>query len=340
MIVSLVLFVLLLLVGFLWMGSMVGSLMGGAGPHRSAGPAMQEMVVEQADTADKILLVKVDGVISGDVTGRGNLPSLIREQFKRAERDRHIKAVILYVDSPGGEVLASDEIAQVIEKFQKDSGKPVIASMQNVAASGGYYVSAPCRWIVANELTITGSIGVIMHAYNYRGLMDKVGFRPEVYKSGKYKDMLSPDREASEITPEERAMVQNLVDTTFARFKAVVRKGRTDAAKENENNSESGRTLNADWESYADGRILSGQQAYEIGLVDEVGNLQTAQARARTLAGISEASLVEYQPLFDLSNFFRLLGRAPSTRIEVNLGTELPKLKTGRLYFLAPSFLK
>src|SRR5262245_15714229 len=102
----------------------------------------------------------------------------IQDQFKFAARDSRFKAVLLKVDSPGGEVLASDDIYRAIQDFQKESGKPVVASMGSLAASGGYYVSAPCRWIVANELTITGSIGAIFHSFNYRGLMATAGLRP------------------------------------------------------------------------------------------------------------------------------------------------------------------
>src|SRR4029450_5729008 len=115
---------------------------------------------------------------------------VVEEQFRRAAEDKRVKAVILKVNSPGGEVLASDDIYNIIEKFQNKTQKPVVAAMGSLAASGGYYVSAPCQWIVANEMTITGSIGVILHSFNYRGLMDKVGLRPVVYKSGKLKDML------------------------------------------------------------------------------------------------------------------------------------------------------
>src|SRR4029079_10112350 len=101
-----------------------------------------------------------------------------------------VKAVILKIDSPGGEVMASDDISRALVQFQEKHKKPVIASSRVLAASGGYYVAAPCRWIVANELTITGSIGVILSSLNYRGLMDKVGIEPVVFKSGKFKDML------------------------------------------------------------------------------------------------------------------------------------------------------
>src|SRR6185436_6979531 len=110
--------------------------------------------------------------------------------------------------------------------------------MASVAASGGYYVSAPCRWIVANELTLTGSIGVILHSFNYRGLMDKVGLRPEVYKSGKHKDMLSGGRKDTEIPPEERQMVQNLIDETYAKFKSIVAEGRRQSLEANKANKD------------------------------------------------------------------------------------------------------
>src|SRR5690606_37432008 len=120
---------------------------------------------------------------------------VIRAQLRRASWDDDVKAVLLKVDSPGGEVLASDEIARALEDFQKRAQKPVIVSMGSLAASGGYYVAAPCQWIVANELTITGSIGVIMQGFNYHGLMDKVGLRRGVYKSGEFKDMLSGARD-------------------------------------------------------------------------------------------------------------------------------------------------
>ena len=148
------------------------------------------------------------------------------EQLDRAAEDKHVKAVLLRVDSPGGEVLASDEIYRAIHEFQDKTGRPVVAQMGSLAASGGYYVSAPCRWIVANELSLTGSIGVIMSGMNFRGLMDKVGIQPQVYKSGKFKDMMSSTRRPEDIPAGEREMVQGLIDETYATFKGVVRKGR------------------------------------------------------------------------------------------------------------------
>jgi protease-4 len=310
-------------------------------PAQSTGPKLEEVTVRDDSSSDKIVVVPIEGVISGEPTDNGySLVSVVKEQLKLAKTDRDVKAVILKVDSPGGEVLASDEIANAIRKFQSDSGKPVIVSMGSLAASGGYYVSVPSKWIVANELTITGSIGVIMHGLNYRGLLDKIGVQPEVFKSGKYKDMLSPTRSPDEITPEEKQMVQALIDETFAKFKQVVQDGREAAFKDTPH-TETGvsQALSDDWADYADGRILSGTAALKLGFVDELGDFDVAVNRAHKLAGISGANLVEYQPVFDISNLFRMLGKTDAKSVKVDLGVDIPKLRPGCEYFLSSSYL-
>jgi protease IV len=239
-------------------------------------------------------------------------------------------------------VLASDDIYAIIKKFQDKTGKPVVASMGNMAASGGYYVSAPCRWIVANELTLTGSIGVIAHSYNIRALMDKVGVRPEVYKSGKFKDMLSFDKKEEDITQEERDIMQRLINETYTQFKKVVSDGREWSYKENIKYSkgEKSKELASNWADYADGRVISGKEAFKLGFVDELGNFEAAVSRAKNLSGIKDANLVKYQQIFDLSNFFRLLGNSEETKIKVDLGMDAPKLKAGQLYFLMPAAVR
>jgi protease-4 len=193
---------------------------------------------------------------------------------------------------------------------------------------------------VAHEMTITGSIGVILHSYNYRELMNKVGLRPEVFKSGKFKDMLRGSKKDDEITTEERKMIQDLIDETFQQFKTVVQEGRQFAAGQNQKQSEKGKALVANWAEFADGRIFSGKEALRHGFVDEVGNFQTAVARAKKLAGLSEASLIQYQPIYDLSHFLRLFGKSEATTVKVDVGLDLPKLKAGQLYFLAPTFVR
>lgn len=308
---------------------------------RKAGPRLHEVVLEHNGSRDKVVVISVEGIIASDmggVPGYG-LVEYIRDQFERAADRDEVKAVILKINSPGGEVLASDEIYDLITKFQAESKKPVIAAMSSVAASGGYYVASPCRWIVADEMTITGSIGVIMSTFNFRNLMDKVGVQPIVFKSGRYKDMLSMTRKPEETTPEERKMVQDLIDETFGKFKKVVAEGRQRANKANQNSGESGRKLVADWEQYADGRIFSGEQAYKHGFVDELGNWETAKERALTLAGIRNANFIQYQPEFSFANLFQLFGKSEKTTLKVDLGVSAPAVKPGYLYFLSPSYL-
>jgi protease-4 len=260
----------------------------------------------------------------------------IRRQFKWARDDDNVKAVLFRINSPGGEVLASDQIYEIIRDFQDECEKPVVAMMGALAASGGYYVAAPCNWIVAHELTITGSIGVIMQGYNLRNLMDKVGVRPMVFKSGKYKDMLSYDKLEEDITPEERQIVQDLIDETFGRFKKIVREGRNLYRR---NKPDDGKALADNWEDYADGRILSGTQALGQGFVDELGDLDTATDQALSLAGIPDADLIQYRQPLNLANLFQLFGKSEAKEIKIDLGVDLPKLKSGRLYFLSPLLL-
>lgn len=338
-IVSIVLFLLLGFSVLLNIGSLFSGMANvSGGHHRSGGPRLDEVVVEEHRGKDKIAVVSIEGIISGHMGERGGygMVEIIKAQLDRANDDNQVKAVVLRVDSPGGEVLASDEIARHIRKFQESSGKPVIVSMGSLAASGGYYVSAPCDWIVANELTITGSIGVIMHGWNYRGLMNKIGLKPQVYKSGKFKDMLSPDREDGEISQEEREMVQKFIQETYEKFKSVVADGRKNASAANKDV----RPLIKNWADYADGRILSGKEALEIGLVDQLGSFEDAVNRAEKIAKTSgSATLIEYRQRLDFGDLFGLWGKSEARVVKVDLGVEAPKLRAGQPYFIAPTYL-
>src|SRR6266540_5602779 len=317
------------------------------GGRLAAGTRLQEVTVESHATREKIAIIPVQGIIMGasQPVGR-SLAKSIEEKLKLAAKDHRVKAVILRVDSPGGEVLASDDIAKAIERFQQKHNKPVIASMGSLAASGGYYVSAPCRWIVAHELTMTGSIGVIFQTLNFRGLMNKVGIRPITYTSGKFKDMLSFSKEVDNLTPEqtaelkeEEALVRKMIGEVYDRFKSVVADGRKLANGKNSSNADPGRTLSDKWTDFADGRIISGTEAYELGLVDELGGFETAVKRALKFAGIPEANLVTYQEPFDLLDLFGILGKSESKAVKVDLGLDVPKLQAG-LYYLAPALVR
>ncbi len=315
------------------------------GITREVGPRLEECLLKDNDAHYKIAVVSVDGIITDHATDQagnrtdqaGNsMVDVIKAQLDRAKEDDRVKAVILKVDSPGGEVMASDEINKAIKEFQDKANKPVICSMGSLAASGGYYISVPCRWIVANDLTITGSIGVIMETLNIRRLMDKVGVEPDVYKSGKFKDMLSGLRSTNEIPPEEHAMVQKLINDTYDKFKGVVRDGR---AKAHALNKKDGKPLAPDWESYADGRVLSGTDAWKYGFVDQLGDFDDAVKTAKKIAGIPSANLIEYRERYDISEFLRMFGQSESTAhdIKLDLGMNLPKLEAGQLYFLSPT---
>lgn len=315
---------------------------GGLPQRHTVGPRLQEAWLKDNDSRNKIAVIPIEGVITSQSVGRNgfNMVDVVEDQLRRAAEDKNVKAVILKVNSPGGEVLASDDIYNLLEKFQAKSGKPVVAAMGSLAASGGYYVSAPCQWIVANEMTITGSIGVIMHGYNVRGLMDKVGIRPEVFKSGRFKDMLSWDKREQDITQEERDLVQSMVNETFDKFKSVVASGRESAVKRNANSADQSRPLADNWEQFADGRVLSGKEALKYGFVDELGNFDVAVARAQKLAKIPDANLIQYQQVFDLGDIFGILGQSQEARtVKVDVGVDVPRLQLGRLYFLCPTVL-
>jgi protease-4 len=335
--------VLIVLLAFSLLGNFaqaVSQALGGGFNHgfktstsRVVGPRLDECLLEDNNAHNKIAVITVSGIIASVPDPAGNdLVDVVQAQLDRAKDDKRVKAVILKVDSPGGEVMASDVINKAIVKFQNDSGKPVVCSMGSLAASGGYYISAPCRWIVANDLTITGSIGVIMHGYNYRGLMDKVGIMPMTFKSGKFKDMLSPDRETNQIPPEEHAMVQALIDETYGRFTNIVFTGRAQAYLKN---NQERKALAENWTSFADGRVLSGSQALKLGFVDQLGDFKQAVKRTKTIAHLDDANLVEYRERYDISDFLSMFGQSGSAHdVKLDLGLDIPKLRAGCMYFL------
>jgi len=216
---------------------------------------------------DKIAVISIQGVLTSST-------ETIR-QFKQYEENEDVKALVLRIDSPGGTVVAAQEIYAEILKLREN--KVVLASMGNVAASGGYYVASATEEIVANPGTITGSIGVISEYPNIEQLMKKVGLRSEVLKSGRFKDLGNPMRE---MTEEEKQLLQDLIDNIHRQFIRDVALGR-------------GRTIE-EIELLADGRVFTGEQAKENGLVDRLGNFQDALDRAAELAGIEGKPVILY----------------------------------------------
>lgn len=320
-----------------------GLLLGSAipfepGVSRSTEPRLQQVLVEDNGARKKVAVVEVEGIIMDQrIDSRHNMVDVIEAKLKRAGEDEDVVAVVLKVDSPGGEVLASDEIYRKIQNFQSEYGRPVIGSMGGLAASGGYYVSAPCDWIVANDLTITGSIGVILSTWNYRGLMDKVGLLPQTYKSGRHKDMLSGERKPEDIPEDERKMLQALIDEVYAKFKGIVKEGRDAAYEDSEGE---GRPLVDNWVEYADGRVFSGTEAYELGFVDEVGTFDDAVKRAAERAGVRTVNVIRYEHIPSFTSLFRLFGETKAQSVKLDLGVEFPKLEPGRMYFLSPALME
>lgn len=304
----------------------------------------QEVTQRRGDGAAKIALIKIQGVITSDSldgSSRG-MVERVRDQFALAARDTNVKAVLLHVDSPGGEVMASDEIHRAVQEYRTKTGRPVICSMAGMAASGGYYIAVPCQYIVAHEISITGSIGVIMQTVNVHGLMERVGVRSYTITSGEHKDMLSMFKSPDKIAADgDEKLLRELVDQFYARFKRLVAEGRSQANEFNRGQKDPGRPLDAKWTELADGRILTGQQAYEHGFVDKLGNLDVAIKEAERLGGITgRATVVRYSAPFDLSSLFRLFVKTPDRRLAVDIGLQLPRLEPGRPYFLSPLIYK
>jgi protease-4 len=296
----------------------------GGGPRfEEQPPSFREVIVQRGarGSGDKIAVIMMRGLISSSLPGSvgDTMVDDMRLALEQARDDDHVRAIVLEIDSPGGEVTASDIIYSWVVKTR--AKKPVVVYMDSLAASGGYYVACGGKYLIANETTITGSIGVIIQTLNYEQLFNKVGLASVVFKSGKFKDMLNGARP---VTPEEREYVQSFVMKTYDKFLGIV-------ARE--------RNLPADGlrNTVADGRILSGRDALDNKLIDAVGQIEDAFAKAKELGRAPGATVVKYGPPFSFGRFFRAFGNADN-RIELTLPKQLmPQLETGRAYFL-PSF--
>src|SRR2546423_14081424 len=269
---------------------------GTAGAHvEEPLPRFREIVMERGNrtASDRIALITLRGLISSSIPGNvsDSMVEDMRLALQQARDDNHVKAIVLEIDSPGGEVTAADQIYNAVTKAR--ARKPVVIYMDSLAASGGYYVACGGKYLMANETSITGSIGVIIQTLNYEHLFDKIGLAAVVFKSGKFKDMLNGARP---ITPEERDYIQSFVMKTYEKFLGIV-------AKE--------RNLPADGlrNGIADGRILSGRDALDNKLIDGLGQIEDAYAKARELGHAGDAKVVKYGLPFGLSRIFRMLAR-------------------------------
>jgi protease-4 len=210
---------------------------------------------------DHIQVLRLTGVImdheDGIFSSTDSAPSVLK-QLRKAVKDQHVKGILLRINSPGGTVSASQELSDEIIAL-KEKNKPVVVTMGDLTASGGYYVSSQADQIVAEPGTLTGSIGVIMSMINLKGLGDKLGLQPEVIKSGKFKDIGSPYRA---MTTDDKAILQALILDSYDQFVNAVAKGRKMSVD--------------DVKKIADGRVYSGRQALKLHLVDKLGGYDTA----------------------------------------------------------------
>jgi len=239
----------------------------------------QEQIVSGSG-ADRVALIEVSGVIGAPDETALFSSQLTHEQLlsqiRQARSDPRVKAVVLRVDSPGGGVVASQELHTALMQL-RDAGKRLVVSMGSTAASGGYYISTAGERIYAHPDTLTGSLGVIISTFNAQELFDRIGVQPLVFKSGEFKDIASQTRPP---TAEETAILQGIVDQAYGGFVDVIVAGR--------------KLERADVERIADGRVYTGQQALELKLIDALGDREAAIAAAQELAGLQDALVVRY----------------------------------------------
>jgi protease-4 len=245
-------------------------------------PAVYDEEYVSGEGPEKVAVIPVEGTIAPSDSSLGGVqptvtPEGLADALAQAADDPDVRAVVLEVNSPGGGVTASDEMHQSILDFKGSSGKPVVVSMGDTAASGGYYISTAADRIVANETTLTGSLGVIIQLNNFEEIADEYGYRQVVIKSGEFKDIGNAFRE---LTPEEREIFQGIVDESYEEFVDVISSGR-DLPKDRVR-------------ELADGRIYSGAQARELDLVDSFGGLDEAANAAENLADAQQTTVVRY----------------------------------------------
>ncbi len=283
---------------------------------------VHEKLITAGTGKEKVAIIQVNGIIyQGNAVTRDHSSSdSIILQIRKAAKDENVKVLILDMNTPGGAVTATDEIHHELLKF-RNTGKKVITCMRTVAASGGYYLAAGTDYIIANRLTLTGSIGVIIGGYNYYGLFEKLGVKSEIYKSGKLKDLLNMGRPRND---EEIKVIQEIVDETYMEFAAIVA---------------AGRNINIDEITsgiISDAGIFLGKKAQTLGLVDELGFLEDAIEKAKELGNAKNASVVRYQPKHSLADLFSSFKTDIVSEVFPGKPTIVHK---GYLYYLCPLVL-
>ncbi|MBZ0191549.1 MAG: signal peptide peptidase SppA [Candidatus Kuenenia stuttgartiensis] len=282
------LFSFLLLIGSLMMGKSI--IAGGAMDKKY----VTEEIVEGSGE-NKIAVISVKGILTNETTGnlfieKPSIVEIVKEQLEHAANDVQVKAVLLEIESPGGGITASDIMYHQIIKFKKNTQKKIVVYMEDIAASGGYYIASAADFIVAHPTTITGSIGVIMPLINISEFINRHGVVDNSIASGDMKEIGSP---LKQMTEEETEILQNIINEMYMQFVEVVSIGRNLDVEE--------------VKKIADGRIYTGKQALEAGLVDKIGYLEDAIGMAKKASGIDEATIVRYKRLYGFAELFGLL---------------------------------
>ncbi|TAA69648.1 signal peptide peptidase SppA [Planococcus salinarum] len=287
---------------------------------------IDETVIEQGSAVSRIAVLEVEGAIqdTGEASplfgATGYNHEFFMEQLEQIKEDDTVKAVMLKVNSPGGGVVESAEIYDEITEIQEETGKPFYVSMGAIAASGGYYIAAPADKIFVNKETLTGSIGVIMQSVNYGELAERYGVDFVTIKSGPYKDIMSPTRD---MTEEERALLEEMLDDSYQRFVDIIVEGRDMPEDE---------VL-----AVADGRIMNGRQAVEANLADDFGYEEDVIAQLRADFDLSNAQVFKYGTSESWGSLFAvkvqsLFGNDIETQMLTKLMTEYSSPRMMYLY--------
>ncbi|MBM7648814.1 protease-4 [Bacillus ectoiniformans] len=251
-----------------------------------------ENVEEEGSEFKKIVVLPVDGVIQDTGTTESLFSSpqynhrLFMEKLDKVQKDKDVKAIVLQVNSPGGGVVESAQIHDKLMEIKEKTKKPVYVSMGSIAASGGYYISAPADKIFASPETLTGSLGVIMQSVNYSKLAKEYGVDFVTIKSGPHKDIMSPTRE---MTEEERKILQAMIDNSYQGFVKVIADGRGMSETQ--------------VKKIADGRIYDGRQAKELNLIDDFGYVEDVIAQLKKDKNLKDAQVVSYESNMGLPSF-------------------------------------
>lgn len=309
------------------LGGIIGAALSGM---KEAGEKEYEsyervFIAGNREIEDTILVIPVNGVITGTEEsspfGDSGMATAgkICQHLKMARKDENVKAVIMQINTPGGEVVASDMIHHAIKKV-RDAGKPVIAVIGTMGTSGGYYIACACDKIIAHRLSITGSIGVIIQNYKYYDLLNKIGVKSDTYTSCKYKDLLSGARPEK---PGERKIIQDHVDKVYQAFIQIVAEGRPALTVKQLQNS-----------TITDGRIFLGSEAFKMKLVDQLGFFEDGIELAAKLTKLKDYRVMAYKKKFTLAALF---GAQASMKKDINIkimGKDKDMIEAGKFYYL------